>query len=114
MRARLGGLRHGMLPGLGVAFSCSPSSDSFQRSPAPPTAGWRTAAPDPLPYCAIRIFFSLTRRPHLPMSAASAARSSALAPLLTSMLSASSLALTSGAASACLLGGLDLVDDRLR
>src|SRR6516225_10957058 len=31
MRARLGGLRHGMLPGLGVAFSCSRSSHGFKR-----------------------------------------------------------------------------------
>jgi len=37
------------------------------------------------------------------MSPANTARRSALAPLLISMLSASSLALTSGAASACLM-----------
>jgi hypothetical protein len=54
-------------------------------------------------HCAIWMFLSFTRRPHFPMSPARTARISSLAPLLISMLSASSLALTSGAASACLM-----------
>ena len=47
------------------------------------------------------------------MSPANTARRSALAPLLISMLSASSLALTSGAASACLLAAsiLSTIDE---
>src|SRR4029079_17643431 len=50
------------------------------------------------------------------MSPASTARISSLAPLLISMLSASSLALTSGAASACLMSAsiLPTIDRRPR
>src|SRR5262249_53659887 len=103
MRARLGGLRHGMLPGLGVAFSCSRSSGGFKRFRRDTGRRFGHRCAGTLPHCAMRIFFSLTRRPHLSMSPASTARRSALAPLLISMLSASSLALTSGAASACLM-----------
>src|SRR5262249_9162214 len=103
MRARLGGLRHGMLPGLGVAFSCSRSSGGFKRFARATYRRLAHRPPGPGPYCAMRIFFSLTRRPHLSTSPASTARRSALAPLLISMLRASSLAWTPGAASACLM-----------
>src|SRR6516165_1048999 len=131
MLARLGGgLRHGMLPGLALcgADTCPPANryppgsrpgQAFAGNAAVaffmPTFvrgiqealcrrhGFAHRRAGTLPHCAIRIFFSSTRRPHFAMSAARTARKSALAPLLISMLSASSLLLTSGAASACLM-----------
>src|SRR5262245_65995567 len=104
MLARLGGgLRHGMLPGSGVAFSCSRSSGGFKRFARDTYRRFGHRPPEPVSHCAMRIFFSSTRRPHFAMSPASTARKSALAPLLISMLSASSLLLKLGAASGCLM-----------